>query len=138
MRKRYFIIGCVLIFIASLLTLKFFHEKEVHKDVCNLNVYKAMLRCRIHPEKVTEMRIGANSYKIPLPKASARVQDEIFITRTLNMDEYFDKILPASGWRRCDNFGDVHVIKNESGKDTFLFLAKPYSKSHMMINYKSL
>jgi hypothetical protein len=138
MRKKYFIIGCILIFIASLFTLKFVQEREANKDVSNLNVYKAMLRCRIHPEKETKMKVGANNYGIPLPKASARVQDEIFITRSLDMDEYFDEILPASGWKRCDNFGDVHVIKNDNGKDTLLFLAKPYSKSYMMINYKSL
>lgn len=138
MRKRYFVIGCILIFIVSLVTVLCIHEREAHKDVCNIKVYKAILGCKIRPVKEMKMRVGENEYLIPLPKSAARVQDEIFVTSTTDLDEYFDKTLPASGWKRYDNFGDVHVIKNDNGKDTVLFLAKPYSKSYMMINYKSL
>lgn len=129
---------CIII---GLFLFGFYFKSEImavlmNKVSLDKPMLNAMLRCRVYPEKTTVIsNPQGQKYTIPLPPRTIYLNNQTYLTSTINLKEYLTITLPGFGWTNVIRRGNMIHIKDKTGTREINITVYPYRAIFQKLEY---
>ncbi len=133
MKKKIFLMFIILFITTMGLFHNVLYAIFANTEKLNSDILKVMLKCEIRPTEFISISFDGKLQKIPLPKHSSRLSDNIYLTSSKDFNEYFNFTLPNYGWNDIIQNGTSIVVTNKEKNIKFHIEVSSYTGAYREI-----